>query len=98
MAEKTTGWQAGVSAPKDGRPFLAAWQGVWMRERSWRYAIIQWDDFLGCWVYAPHVIGTANKRPKRDGVGPWVYWTPEEGRHKWALAPEVWRELDPPPG
>lgn len=92
------GWEAAVSAPRDGGVIVGAWSTLHNGERAWRYRLIRWDALAGHWTVCVAVIGTACKTPPHGGprdVGVWplaMRQVPE-----FVPEPEVWRRVWPPP-
>jgi hypothetical protein len=92
-----TRWEAGVSAPRDGRVFVGAWSIMRGTRRAWRYAFIYWDicrdEHRQGFVINQYAIGAAQKLSpmERDGR---IHVARQ--RRVWVAPPVVWTELAPP--
>jgi hypothetical protein len=87
-------WEAGVSAPQDGRVIVGAWSTLHNAERAWRFRLIRWDAPAAHWTICDAVIGTARKSPTFGGprdIGVWPLAMRQ--RPEFVPPPEVWREV-----
>ncbi len=92
------GWEAGVSAPQDGRVIIAAWRTLRNGERAWRFRFVLWDTLEERWTVCNAPIGQARKPghylsryglwPVSDGRPPDVVPPPEVWRHIWEMPDE----------